>query len=50
MDRFVVMLVVGLAMLSALPPDWEQNRRSAWVQVSAMGLGLFLISLYVYLR
>ena len=50
MDRFVVMLMVGLAMLSALPPDWEHHQRSTWVQVSAMGLGLLLIGVYICSR
>jgi hypothetical protein len=50
MDRFVMMWLVGLAMLSAFEPDWKQNRRSAWAQVVAMGGGLLLLGVYVCLR
>jgi len=50
MDRFIVMLMVGLAMLSAFEPDWEDNRQSAWVQVSAMAGGLLLIGIYACFR
>jgi len=49
-DKFVVMLTVGLAMLSALPPDWVENRKSAWVQVCAMGFGLLSIGVYICVR
>ena len=49
-DKFVVMLTVGLAMLSALPPDWVENRTSAWVQVCAMGFGLLSIGVYICVR
>jgi hypothetical protein len=50
MDRFIVMLMVGLAVLSAFEPPWEANRPSAWLQVSAMAGGLFLIGLYACFR
>jgi hypothetical protein len=44
------MLMVGLAMLSAFEPRWEENRQYAWLQVSAMAGGLFLIGIYACFR
>ena len=50
MDGFALTLVLALAALSCVPPDWDKNGKSALLQVLAMAFGLVLLGLYMILR
>jgi hypothetical protein len=50
MDGFALTLVLALTALSCVPPDWEKDEKSAWVQIYALGFGLVLLGAYMLLR
>ncbi len=50
MDGFILTMVVALAALSVVPPDWEKDEKSAWVQVCVMASGLVLLGVYMISR
>lgn len=50
MDGFALTLVLALAALSCVPPDWQKNEKSALVQVLLMATGLVLLGVYMILR
>ncbi len=49
-DRFVLAIVISLAVLSALTPDWQEDPKTGWVQVCAMAGGLVVLGIYMILR
>jgi hypothetical protein len=50
MDGFALTMVIALAALSVVPPDWQKNETAAWVQVCTMAFGLVLLGVYMILR
>lgn len=50
MDGFALTLVLALAALSCVPPDWKTNEKSALVQVLVMASGLVILGVYMILR
>jgi hypothetical protein len=50
MDGFALTLVLALAALSCVPPDWKTNEKSALVQVLVMASGLVLLGIYMIMR
>ena len=50
MDGFALTMVLALAALSCVPPDWEKQERAAWGQLAVMALGLILPGVYMLLR
>jgi len=50
MDRFVLAIVLALAVLSFVPPDWEKDEKSSWLQAGAMAFGLVMLGVYIVAR
>ncbi len=50
MDGFALTMVLALAALSCVPPDWEKDGKAAMVQASAMAMGLVLLGAYMISR
>jgi hypothetical protein len=50
MDGFALTMVLALAALSCVPPDWTKNEGAAWGQVLVMASGLVVLGVYMILR
>ena len=50
MDGFALTMVLALAALSCVPPDWTKNESAAWGQVLVMAAGLVVLGIYMILR
>jgi hypothetical protein len=50
MDGFALTMVLALAALSCVPPDWKQHESAAWGQVVVMAFGLVVLGVYMILR
>jgi hypothetical protein len=50
MDGFALTMVLALAALSCVPPDWEKEEKAALVQTSTMAVGLALLGAYMISR
>jgi hypothetical protein len=50
MDKFVLEIVIALAALSCVPPDWDKHAQASWMQVCTMTVGLIAIGAYIVAR